>query len=137
MDQHKNVIYLAGDSSLDNKFWLFDDGLMHATNDYQYVFDPPVMKPDVSYYMNQLLNGGEYWVINASVEESTLAMRENSLIEQDEFIKQNITSNDILIVSVGGNHIALKPTTQTMFNMAILMYMNSTDTIEKSPSAWE
>merc|ERR1711954_121188 len=39
---------------------------------------------------------------------------------QDEFILNNITENDTLVVSVGGNDIALKPIALTGINMVCL-----------------
>ncbi len=118
LNSQKNFIYLCGDSSLDNKHWLEND-MREATNDYQYILNPPVMKQDIAYHMNNMLNYSNYRVINCAIEESTLAERANKLFEQDEFIKHNITNNDILIVSVGGNDIALKPSFNTMLNMAL------------------
>lgn len=137
LNQQRNYIYLAGDSSLDNKYWLSNDEFLPAVSDYQYILDPPIMKPDIAYHMNKLLSGTNYCTINTSIEESTISSRKNGLLEQDKFIKENITSRDILIVSVGGNDIALSPTVNTMWNMVLMMYMNSTETIQKGPSyAW-
>lgn len=137
LNSQRNYIYLAGDSSLDNKYWLPNDELLPATNDYQYILHPPLMKPDIAYHMNKLLNGTKYCAINTAVEESTIASRYNNLLDQDKFIKQNITNNDILIVSIGGNDIALSPSINTMFNMGMMMYMNNIETINKGPSvAW-
>jgi hypothetical protein len=42
------------------------------------------------------------------------------LFFKDRFIRDNITTNDRLIVSVGGNDIALSPTIRTAVNMAML-----------------
>ena len=44
-----------------------------------------------------------------------------SLLPQDIFIQQNIREEDVLIVSVGGNDIALRPNNCTICNMAMLM----------------
>jgi hypothetical protein len=135
LNPQRNYIYLAGDSSLDNKHWLSDDNLQPVVNDYQYILDPPFMKPDIAFHMNVLLNGSDYCCINTAIEESTLASRNEKLLPQDKFIQDNITENDILIVSVGGNDIALSPTLSTIWNMATMMYMNDIETIKKGPSA--
>ena len=42
----KRVVYLAGDSSLDNKYWIQE--VDHAVNGYQKILEPPQMKRDVS-----------------------------------------------------------------------------------------
>ena len=137
LNSQKNYIYLAGDSSLDNKYWLPNDELLPAVNDYQYILHPPQMKPDIAYHMNKLLDGTKYTAINTAVEESTIASRQSDLLAQDKFINQNITNNDILIVSIGGNDIALSPSYSTMLNMSMMMYMNSIESINKGPSvAW-
>ena len=42
-----SVIYLAGDSSLDNKFWFSQQAV--ALNGYENMLDPPTMKTDVCF----------------------------------------------------------------------------------------
>jgi hypothetical protein len=44
------VIYLIGDSTLDNKFWFRDTA--SAINGYQSILNPPVSKQDIAYWMN-------------------------------------------------------------------------------------
>jgi hypothetical protein len=76
----KQYIYFAGDSSLDNKYWIDDNG--KATNGYELILNPPVMKKDVCYHLNNLLNTKKlnYIAINTSVEATTLAQRGISII---------------------------------------------------------
>ena len=89
--------------------------------------------PDVSYHLNSLMKNEEYVVINCAIEESTLGERkENKLLEQDKFIQNRIKKEDILIVSVGGNDIALSPNISTIWNMLLLMKLNSENTIINS-----
>lgn len=134
-----NFIYLAGDSSLDNKHWLPAYENQHAVNGYEHILKPPIMKPDIAYHMNQLLqqkNGG-YVAINAAVEESTLDERKTMLLPHDRFISTHITNQDILIVSLGGNDIALRPSLSTIWNLLILMSCNTSQMINHNPSeAW-
>jgi len=52
-----------------------------------------------------------------------LRERDEGLLEHDEFIRDNIRAEDILIVSVGGNDIALKPTAATVRNMLQLAWL--------------
>jgi len=54
------------------------------------------------------------YVQNHTVEATTLNERCLKLRSQDEFIKNNIKKNDTLIVSIGGNDIALYPTPCTI-----------------------
>ena len=48
--QHRRMIFLAGDSSLDNKYWFADTA--PAVNGYELLLRPPVMKQDVCYWIN-------------------------------------------------------------------------------------
>lgn len=133
----KKIVFLAGDSSLDNKYWLTSEPYVKAINNYEYVLQPSLMKPDLNYHLNYFLQDSPYISINCAIEESTLAKRSNTLLPQDIFIHNNIQNDDILIVSVGGNDIALSPSMSTIWNMIKLMYMNSTQTIMQDPdNAW-
>lgn len=124
-----HFVFLAGDSSLDNKFWF--DEYQPAISGYESILDPPRMKPDIAYHINQCLadrgHGSTITAINGSVEESTLRQRDRgeSLLEQDLFIRDHLGRNDTLIVSVGGNDIAFSPSAATIFNILKLVYFNS------------
>lgn len=133
LKQVKRIVYLAGDSSLDNKYWL--NNYLPAVNGYEQILNSPQMKPDISYHMNNIFSNSnpDYVVINTSVEASTITERTIQLYPQDQFIQEHISDNDILIVSIGGNDIALSPSMKTIFNMAMMMYMNSIETIKKGP----
>ncbi len=134
----QRFIYLAGDSSLDNKYWLDPRSFKNAVNGYENILRPSIMKPDICYHLNKLIpHNQNISCINCAVEESTIRLRENSLLPQDKFIRDNIGPNDILIVSVGGNDIALSPSLSTIWNMILLTYLNDIDTIKKGPDhAW-
>ena len=136
--QSNALIWTAGDSSLDNKYW-FNDTLP-AVGVYKDVLHPPQSVCDVTYWLNSLLEGDrynnihssadchderrriiKYAAINTAVEATTLNERTYSLRSQDKFIRDNISSNDVLIVSVGGNDIALCPTPCTIASVAGLL----------------
>lgn len=55
------------------------------------------------------------------VEATTLNERSYRLRPQDKFIRDNISSQDVLIVSIGGNDIALAPTPCTICSVAGLL----------------
>lgn len=134
----KSLIFLAGDSSLDNKFWL-SDSMVNAINGYETILRPAQMLPDISYHMNKrsIQKSMPFITVNCAVEESTLGGRQEHLKAQDEVISRNITNDDILIVSVGGNDIALSPSLSTIWNMVVLNYLNSIETIKNGPDhAW-
>lgn len=127
------IVFLAGDSSLDNKYWLSDQG--HAVNGYEKILDPPYMRKDVCYHLNNILSSSlpNIKVVNCAVEESTLNGRQQGLLPQDLIIKNNLRECDTVIISIGGNDIALKPNMSTIFNLLMLCYANSIDDIRRGP----
>ena len=59
---------------------------------------------------------------DAAVEESTLSDRFNGkLLEHDLFVRDNLRADDILVISAGGNDIALRPSFGTIMNMIALL----------------
>jgi len=131
-DHCDSFVYLMGDSTMDNKHWIFletketsktealltNDGIAsRAINGYEEVLDPPRMVRDVSYWMNKIAfdKNQKVCTIMAAIEESTVASRNHgtSLLPQDDFIARHIRSEDILVVSMGGNDLALRPTEET------------------------
>jgi len=126
--------FLVGDSSLDNKYWL-NGRKVKAINGYEEILTDNMVK-DVAYWVNKSLidekKDADFFCVNASVEESTVEIRQDgNLLPQDQFVQNNIKSNDVLICSVGGNDIALKPTTYTMINLALLL-LQPTSLIENN-----
>jgi hypothetical protein len=121
----RKIIWLAGDSSLDNKYWI--RGNYPAINGYEHVLNR--MKPDVCYYINKYLlessnNGNTNYVcINTAVEATALNDRAcGTLLEPDYFLREHVDENDTVIVSIGGNDIALKPLLCTILNMLFMIH---------------
>ena len=124
--EHKrSVVWLCGDSTLDNKYWLPGFATSRALNGFERVLNPAVMQQDVAYWVNsELAERGltQSVCLNCSVEESTLADRANGrLLPQDEFIRDHLQPSDVLVVSVGGNDIALRPSLKTILSIVGLM----------------
>lgn len=122
----RSVIWLLGDSTLDNKHWL--NQTEKACNGYERVLSPPRSRPDVAHHINKEIVArglGERMVaINTAVEEATLgARRGGALLEQDAFASAHLRPEDILVVSCGGNDIALRPTVTTGLSMVALLAM--------------
>ena len=138
--QSESLIWTAGDSSLDNKYWFPDRVPAVPGSAYESLLDPPRSKPDITFWLNHLLatvllseeNDTEQeasttqmqqtkhqrWAaINTAVEMSTLNERTFRLWPQDKFLRDNIRADDILVVSVGGNDVALRPSPCTIINM--------------------
>jgi len=119
---HRSLIFLAGDSSLDNKAW-FEDRV-EALNGYEQFLSPPTMKTDICYWLNfeaQRRSAEHLACLNTAVEATTLASRASKLLPADEFIREHVSVEDYLIVSVGGNDIALQPSLCTILNMLALV----------------
>ena len=130
-----SLIWTAGDSSLDNKYWFQD--YRSAVGAYRDVLDPPTMNADVTYWLNRLaidralapqpIDGGggdgprrPIATINTAVEATTVQNRNRGLLAQDIFLRDNIRSGDTLIVSIGGNDVANAPTPCTIGAMLSL-----------------
>ena len=130
------LIWTAGDSSLDNKYW-FNDA-RPAVGVYADVLSPPSSVCDVTYWLNALSEGDRfrgrdgptgdgdgrnvrYAAINTAVEATTLNERCRRLRPQDRFVRDNISPEDVLVVSIGGNDIALCPTPCTVASIAGLL----------------
>uniref|UniRef100_A0A7S2W6K1 SGNH hydrolase-type esterase domain-containing protein n=1 Tax=Mucochytrium quahogii TaxID=96639 RepID=A0A7S2W6K1_9STRA len=125
------IVFLCGDSSLDNKYWVLDER-GKALNGYDKVLDPPVARFDVCYCMNReiVYRGLKLKVINAAVEATTLSDRKRNLLPQDRFVKGKISPKDYLIVSIGGNDVVLKPSFWTVVSLLSLVYWSSIESIE-------
>jgi hypothetical protein len=114
----------AGDSSLDNKYWFHD--VLPAPPGYQSILRPPEAKPDVTYWLNTILSEERHRTtlnlkaINTAVEATTLNERTFQLRPQDRFLRDNLQANDILVVSIGGNDVALLPCPCTIASMLCL-----------------
>eukprot|EP00041_Stephanoeca_diplocostata_P027741 m.770112 g.770112 ORF g.770112 m.770112 type:complete len:186 (-) comp23238_c3_seq18:95-652(-) len=118
--------YLAGDSSLDNKYWILQR-TAPAVNGFEEILQPPVAVPDVAHHLNAILADSlqgsskqTTGALNTAVEATTLGSRVGKcgkLWPSDIFIRDHITENDVLVVSVGGNDIALSPSCSTICNI--------------------
>jgi len=136
--ENNRIVYLAGDSTLDNKFWI--KGSYPAINGYEEVLSPSSCKGDFAYYLNNELiynDLNHYKVVNCAREASSFTDKEYSLCEQDIIIRENIKANDVLIVSIGGNDLALVPSISLLSNFIIANYFNRASTLENNPEkAW-
>lgn len=133
----RNCIYLAGDSSLDNKFWF--GGTAPAVNGYEDILSPPYSKQDIAYWLNFELEkrglGNNFFALNCAVEESSVGSRScMRLLEQDRIINDSVTSDDIVVVSVGGNDIVLKPNPCTILSTLSLICCTTTDCLRNCTS---
>ena len=102
-------VYLTGDTSLDNKKYIGTKNYK-AINGYENILNPSNMKGDVCFHLNYFLKALEikYLVLNCATDDSAVCEKMTKLNQSDEFVRDNITENDILVVSIGGNDIALK-----------------------------
>lgn len=129
-------IFLAGDSSLDNKVWFEDTAA--ACNGYERILSPPRMKQDVAYWINYELSqrGLDAFCLNTAVEASSLNSRSLcSLLGQDSLIGECVTPHDTVVVSIGGNDLALNPVLATIANLVPLLCCTPQICIDKAACA--
>lgn len=136
---YQQFIWLAGDSSLDNKYWLLSQPRKPAINGYQQILTPPLCVQDICYWLNQSLAARHLPIaaMMTAIEESTLAQRGQGqpLLSQDQFIQDHLQPNDYLVVSVGGNDIAFKPSLMTIVHLANLTLMPNS-LLPYNPAFW-
>ncbi|EOD35121.1 hypothetical protein EMIHUDRAFT_227906 [Emiliania huxleyi CCMP1516] len=95
-----------------------------ARNGYENALAGP-MQEDVCFHVNAELqaqgHGGPegHFCVNAAVEMSLLYARGCGLYAQDEFLRDHLEEQDTLLVSVGGNDIALQPLLATLANACL------------------
>lgn len=114
------------------RYWFNDTA--PAVNGYEHVLDPATQKCDVTYWLNQeAVRRGrqDLFTINTAVEATSLNDRACCrLLPQDTFIRRHIKSQDYLIVSIGGNDLALAPVLATILNIIPLLCCTPTSMIE-------
>ena len=97
------------------------------------------MKCDAAFYLNKLIaerqGTGKAAVINCAVEESTLGSRRSGLLPHDVVLRDNLRATDTVVISVGGNDVALRPSAGTVWNMLVMQYLNRTATVVRG-DAW-
>ena len=126
--QGKHLVWTAGDSSLDNKVWFNESH--DAVNGYESILRPPIMKADVTYWLNKFMaergsagRAAPLAAVNTAIEATSLNDRAcTRLLAQDRLIRDHIGRDDVLIVSVGGNDVALQPLLCTCASMCALVY---------------
>ena len=124
--QIRDAIWLAGDSSLDNKHWFPEDRGAVVNHMDEVLKEPNSCRRDIAWWINKLVEergyDNELFAINTSYEEGKIESRARGhLLPQDEYLRDNLLPDDSVIVSVGGNDIALFPQLPcTIINMAIL-----------------
>ena len=126
--QGKHLVWTAGDSSLDNKVWFNESH--DAVNGYESILRPPIMKADVTYWLNKFMaergsagGAAPLAAVNTAIEATSLNDRAcTRLLAQDRLIRDHIGPDDVLIVSVGGNDVALQPLLCTCASMCALVY---------------
>jgi hypothetical protein len=101
---------------------------------YHAALDKPHPKLDIAFWLNHFL-GDRATVLNLAVEESLLRDRDTALLPHDQFIRDNIRPQDVLIVSVGANDVALSPTFATMRHMLQLAWLTPRSFLEHG-TAW-
>jgi hypothetical protein len=117
-------VWLVGDSSLDNKFWLLDAAPQPAENGYAALLAPPLSYPDIAHHLNALLARARlpYAALNAAVEESALCERARGrMLPQDALVAEAARPGDVVVACCGGNDVVLKPSLALVAALAALL----------------
>ncbi|KAL1518907.1 hypothetical protein AB1Y20_003180 [Prymnesium parvum] len=125
LPRSRGIAFLVGDSSFDNKYWINRQAEV-ACNGYEDVLDVPRCVPDVAFWVNHELMrvglGYELCCVNAAVEEATLGLHAGGrLLPQDELVRARLCAKDVLVTSIGGNDVALRPSAATVVSMLALL----------------
>lgn len=121
---HVPTIYLVGDSTLDNKYWIPNHEEDHPNPHFRAALSTNVLCRDISYWLARLYDWQAYTPMNCAVEQTTLRQRlKNGLYPQDELVRDHIDERDVLVVSLGGNDIALEPTLPTILAVLGSVYL--------------
>lgn len=141
--RRRPLVWLAGDSTMDNKAWVLDghDGkpTAAAVRGYDRVLEPPLMARDVCYFVNTELaaRGLDHACINAAMEETKLGDRRRGrhLLPADEVVRDSIGEEDVLVVCVGGNDVALAPSVPVAVALAVLAWLTPRQSLEEGRPA--
>jgi len=118
-------VWLVGDSSLDNKFWLLDTAApLPAENGLAALLAPPLSYPDIAHHLNALLARARlpFAALNAAVEESALCERARGrMLPQDALVAEAARPGDVVVACCGGNDVVLKPSLALVAALAALL----------------
>ena len=142
------IVFFVGDSSLDAKHWLFPDPddkelgphSLPARRGYEKSLLPPVVAvPDACHWFNARSEErkSRFVAVNTAVEASTLKDRTGGgrSLGQDLLVRDSLREQDAIVVSVGGNDIALRPSLSTMAAVAWLALAAGDDAVRTGTAA--
>ncbi len=105
-----------------------------ACNGYEAILEPARSVKDVCFWFNYyaVKRGSRFAAVNTAVEASTLQDRASgaALLGHDILIRDFVQPDDIVVVSVGGNDIALRPGLGTMVSVSWLAFFARDENIE-------
>lgn len=122
------LVFLAGDSTLDNKFYVLNSPPLPASNGYEHILAPPACAPDVTAHLSRALlhRGLPLGAINCAVEEATVrALVSSPLDGAPALLARALSPRDVLVVSAGGNDVVLFPTARTVAALATVLSCGS------------
>ena len=138
--KRRGLLWLCGDSSFDNKYWLAGEGLVAARNGMGAILHPPFSPPDIAALVNALLEAEAPHLacVNVAVEESTLAGRGAALqrgapflsLAQDALLARSVEGGDVIVASAGGNDVVLRPALATVAALAAVLACGSDGAID-------
>lgn len=116
-------IWLAGDSTLDNKYWLPPASHTPPAS-YAPLLSPQLARRDIAYWLTHLAPPTHpFPAINCAVEESTLRARRSRLLAHDALLAKRLAPDDVLVVCIGANDVALGPSLALAFAVLANVYL--------------
>lgn len=128
---YERFVFLVGSSTLDNKNYVSNSMSYYPVSGYEKVLTDSCL-PDICFYMNYFLkvDGNRQSCINCAIEDSDITERLSELYGQDAFIRDNISEEDTLVISVGFDEFTSQ---RTQFNMRMLLRVSEQDFSDRSP----
>lgn len=128
------LVFLTGDSSLDNKSYVLDCAALPAVGGWERILTPPRALPDVAAWLSRALDaaGLPHGVLNCAVEEATAAdLAAAPLVGAPAAVSRAITRTDVVVLSAGGNDVVLRPTLATVSALAAVLSCGSDAAIDR------
>ena len=127
------LVFLTGDSSLDNKSYVHGCEALPASGGWERILAPPRALPDVAAWLSRALIavGLPHGVLNCAVEEATAAeLAASPFVGPTAAVSRAVTRKDVVILSAGGNDVVLRPTLATVSALAAVLSCGSDAAID-------
>lgn len=136
-NENKTMIYLIGDSLLDNgnEIKKIDQPVIQS---YENVISDKIMKNDICYQINSLLqeNNKNFVCINCATANASVSDKKIKLDNiKDMFVSRRMKDGDVLVVSLSGNDLSsTKMDFASKIQLFNVIQSSSIEKIKQNPS---